>query len=116
RHTRFSRDWSSDVCSSDLATVMVFCILLLMTFPILSLRSFLSIGIIFEVLSSQFRIQSRDQSARFFDPHGILDRGNLMSELDFAQRFSFSGNLVLQFLGAKILDVSVFHALVVVST
>src|SRR5690606_40055121 len=23
RHTRFSRDWSSDVCSSDLATLLV---------------------------------------------------------------------------------------------
>src|SRR5690606_40120861 len=23
RHTRFSRDWSSDVCSSDLATVAI---------------------------------------------------------------------------------------------
>src|SRR5690606_39961618 len=26
RHTRFSRDWSSDVCSSDLASAMVFVV------------------------------------------------------------------------------------------
>src|SRR5690606_40847869 len=25
RHTRFSRDWSSDVCSSDLLTMFVVC-------------------------------------------------------------------------------------------
>src|SRR5690606_40655552 len=28
RHTRFSRDWSSDVCSSDLDRVDIFCPLL----------------------------------------------------------------------------------------
>src|SRR5690606_42104767 len=25
RHTRFSRDWSSDVCSSDLNALYIFC-------------------------------------------------------------------------------------------
>src|SRR5690606_39960664 len=43
RHTRFSRDWSSDVCSSDLSpgiigTVMLICIVLIIAILILFYR------------------------------------------------------------------------------
>src|SRR5690606_40552820 len=36
RHTRFSRDWSSDVCSSDLKAVVLLVALLLLAFPVLA--------------------------------------------------------------------------------
>src|SRR5690606_40566216 len=39
RHTRFSRDWSSDVCSSDLQEVLTENIKLLETYETLALTS-----------------------------------------------------------------------------
>src|SRR5690606_40302671 len=44
RHTRFSRDWSSDVCSSDLLTV---ALLVVFGLPVRHLRTAISDGRVF---------------------------------------------------------------------
>src|SRR5690606_39289996 len=58
RHTRFSRDWSSDVCSSDLFAFMRFIVFLVFLF---SVQSFSQVKRINEKMSTDNaqKVQSR---------------------------------------------------------